>query len=487
MAPHTIEENGTHNGTHNGTNGTNGTQNGAQNPFAWRQVGPLKYSRPLGDMDKAFVTLGGFGHKLDTECGTIDCVTSFTYQSTTQPDVAKAVREVWKYMRFEYSVLGAIVDRKNQTMDYYPITSDAELEEWTDKTFHVVKWPTFDAVSLPKPDVLPALYFSEKNAATHEYEIIPHSGHWRIDGFGGYQFLDRLFDHLSSGVRVTSIPSIQEQVEKLPITVEEMAKVPTTPSPEAVALVAKSSKLVSSHMPSVGMPLSHSPTALPGPVQNARVALSKEATIGLLKRCKIKGVRFNGALNAAFVLALRKLAPESHKNRDYVAFVPLSIRSILPPPYSGPDYCVSASVLPIPLVHPRGLGFNEMSENFQRACAVRILPEFLASVRLQAAAFEKAVGFQAPEEWGPNTTAFLNPLGDIGAFLRLERDTDIAKIHVTDAYPSTHIMAKEIPIYAYTFSGELTFMANYNEAYYSHDEVINLIQTFLATLDEQLK
>ena len=97
------------------------------------------------------------------------------------------------------------------------------------------------------------------------------------------------------------------------------------------------------------------------------------------------------------------------------------------------------------------------------------------------------VGFQPPKEWGPITTTFLNPLGDMGMFVKLDRDLGVAKVSVTDIFPSTHIVAKENPIYAYTLRGKLHLIANYNEAYYSHNELLRLMETFLDTLDEQLK
>ena len=459
------------------------------NQYGWRQVAPLQYSRPLGDMEKAFATLGAFGHAHDSECSAIDFPTTFTYESTTEPDVTKAVRRVWQLMRLEFLTIGATVDMKTKTMVYPAITSELDLEKFADETFHVVPWPfkTFDAVSLPKPSPVGFLYFCQKTPGSNVYEILPHTAHWRVDGFGGIQFVDKFLSALSAGARVTSIPSIQEQVDKLPATVEEMASIPETPSPEATALVAESTETMSNHMPSIGMRLTRPPTSRPGPVQNARVKLNKEETMKLMKGCKSKGVKFMGALNAAFVLALRKIAPENHKHRNYVSFIPISIRAMMPEPYGGADYCMSASVFPVPLTQPYGSGFHEMATNFQKACDVRNLPEFLSSVRLRASMFEKMVDFKPPEEWGPNTTAFLNPLGDIGVFVKPDRDLGVAKISVIDAFPSTHVMAKENPIYTYIFRGELHFIANYNEAYYSHHELIRLMETFLYTLEEQLR
>ena len=466
-----------------------GTQNTPQNHFAWREVAPLQYSRPLGDMEKVFVAFSTYGRQFGTECAAIDGVYTFTYEPATESNVIDAMRHALKLLRLEFLTLGATVDGRNQTMNYHPITSNFELEAWIDETFHVVPWPfkPFDAVSLPKPSILPGFYLGEKTPGSNEYELVLHSAHWRMDGIGTHVFVNRLFNYLSSGAGVTTIPSVQQQVERLPPTIEEIGSIPTTPSPEATALVTESAETMSSHMPSAGMALSHSPSSPPGPVQNAHVIISKEATTSLMRRCKSKGVRFNPALNAAFVLALRKITPESHKNRDYVGIVPVSIRSMLPKPYNGEDYSVSASVLSIPLVQPRGLGFHELAENFQRTCNVKDSPEFLNSVRARTSMFHSLVGWQPPEEWGPITTALFNPMGDLGMLIKPERDFGVAKVSVTQVLCSTHIIGRENPVYAYTFRGQLNLTANYNEAYYSHEELIRFMEIILDTFDEQLK
>lgn len=471
--------------------------------LAWTETSPGHYTRSLGEIEKFFVLMGAAGHPIDRDCASLSGMVTVTYRpkikrsdpSKDPPsswDIVRAARHAWMQLRADLTAQAVELNPEEQTLSYDAITSQADLEEWADRTF-ILGFPPLtpeDVAAASKPTIGPAVmtFFPDPSSDTHR--LIFHTTHWRFDAQGSLQLVERYLDLLTEvnlDDTTIPIPSQKEQAERLTPPFEAVCGVPTMFSDETTKKIEEEFAHCRRNFPSLGMPIPDAQYPfMPASARATKITLSKEMTKRVFAACKANKVTLTGAFNAAMVMALQELAPREHKGRSYAFASPVSLRAAVPWPYFTSAHCVGVYVSAVLNVQEPGHDFLQMCQNFEKSYAARSSRDFLMESVKRVTELANFLVMERPEEWGIDTKPMLNALGQAERMITEHRTSPHSSVTIGDMLPAIDVLTPENPMYVYTWRRELTLCTCYNDAYYTEQRIHQFMDRIFSVLEREL-
>lgn len=223
-------------------------------------------------------------------------------------DPVTASRVAWLSARYQYPLLASSIGDLKRV---YHIGPDEELSSWLEETFvvHAAEEPCQNADQLRR-DLRPVKR-AQLHVLPHSREMIVHIGHDVLDGHAMLFLVDKLLQELSApspdvtfGTEQANLPPPLCLAANIPpVTENEESQVKKSLNDWFAALPWLSIKAVNTDEP-------------PGDTTAQRQKLSVNESKAVITSAKAKGFTPIHAVEAAAILALAELDPESH-NKSY--------------------------------------------------------------------------------------------------------------------------------------------------------------------------
>lgn len=402
--------------------------------------------------------------------------------------LGELLREAWTRLRFDFPALSVFEDGGKKT---YLEATPANVKAWADNTF----WVNDGAVSARHVVAvlhlrkLPCLIYVSRSS-----EVLFHGSHWRIDALGACMVLDRLFSIVSilaelAGATQESLgqPRWELEHEHLSPSLEDAygcAKEPT-PSTEAKAEEIRRRNFDTAY-PTAGLPYRGDLSTPPGLHRCQTVAFGKYASEQLVRACKTRGFSVTAAVHAASAVAVWDSAAADTPGCDsYSTLVAVNVRPLLPG--SASTYTCGTYVTGITHTLQRGDERDFESWCRQLTSGYRgdwdpatYMPALRSIYRVHGETLAALASSGAARPPASNVT--VSSLGVIDGYLR----ADHGAVQVDTFHLGSAIMGRQPTLYIWTYRGSLTLSVDYNEAYYSAEQIAAFLESVTSCLSKEL-
>ncbi|KAH8784880.1 hypothetical protein F5883DRAFT_533713 [Diaporthe sp. PMI_573] len=300
--------------------------------------------------------------------------------------------------------------------------------------------------------------------------------------------LDRLFGILSEVSQATpeslELPLWELEHEHLSPSLEDAygsAKVPT-PSIEAKAEEARQRNFEKSY-PSTGLPYQGNQSTTPGNSRCQTVAFGKEVSDQLVRACKAYGFTVTAAVHAACAASVLSCAADTSCD-TYSTVVSANLRPLLPG--SASTYTCGTYVTGITHTLQRGDDFGSWCRQLTGGYRGDWdPPAYMDALRSIYQVHGKALaGLAASGARPPASNVTVSSLGLLDEkYLR----ADHGIIQVETFHLGSAIMGRQPTLYIWTFQGCLTLSVDYNESYYSEQQIADLLESIGTCLGKELE
>lgn len=396
--------------------------------------------------------------------------------------LGEMLRQAWTRLRFDFPGLTVFEDGGRKM--YFEPTA-ANIKTWAGDTFWIEKEAesaryVVTALHLRK---LPCLVFVARSS-----EVLFHCSHWRIDALGTCMVLDRLFEILAELSKATpgslEPPCWDLEYEHLSPSLEDAygSAKGSTPSIEAKAEEVRQRNFEKSY-PSAGLPYQGDESTTPGNSRCKTVAFGKEVSDQLVRACKTHGFTVTAAVHAACAASVLNCVADTSCG-SYSTVVSANLRPLLPGAASTPT--CGTYVTGITHTLRRGDDFGswcrQLTDGYRGDWDPPTYMDALRSiyhVHGKALADLAALGARPPAS---NVT-----VSSLGLLDDIYLHADHGLIKVETFHLGSAIMGRQPTLYIWTFQGCLTLSVDYNEAYYSEQQIATLLENIGTCLGKELE
>lgn len=404
------------------------------------------------------------------------------------PLLGEKLMQAWARLRFDFPGLAVYEDGGKKT---YLEATTANIKLWINDTFwiddqadaarHIVT-----GLHLRK---LPCLVFVSRSS-----EVLFHCSHWRIDALGACMVLDRLFSilaRLAEGTMPESLesPSRELEYERLPISLEDAYGSATIPTPktEATAEEIRQRNFITAY-PSAGLLYKGDKSDPPKASRCQTVTFTKDQSEQFIRACKTRGFTVTATVHAACAASVLGSKETNDCSVDtycdsYSTVVSVDLRPLLPGTAS--TYACGTYVTGITHTLQRGDDFEswcrQLTSGYRGDWDPSSYMDALRSIyRIHG---ETLADLAASGARPPASNVTVSSLGVIDdKYLR----ADHGVIQVEAFHLGSTILGRQPTLYIWTFRDCLTLSVDYNEAYYSVDQVSSLLDGIGSCLAKEM-
>ena len=273
--------------------------------LSWTESSPGVWTRELDATEAHFTSMGSTAKAYGREFGLLSVVLKVDFNGA---DLATSSGVAWLSARYQYPLLASSISNLKRV---YHIGSDEELESWLGETFivHTTEEPYRNADQLRR--ALRPVKRAQLHVLPHSHELVLHTGHDVLDGHAMLFLVNKLLQELN-------VPSpdvtFGTEAANLPPPLCIAANIsPTTDSEEAQVKKSFDDWFEARPWLSIKAVNTNKP---PGDTTAQRQKLSESETKAVIAGAKAKGFTSTHVVEAAAILALAELDPESH-NKSY--------------------------------------------------------------------------------------------------------------------------------------------------------------------------
>ncbi|KAF6222866.1 hypothetical protein HO133_000917 [Letharia lupina] len=445
--------------------------------MAWTADTPGTFRKELGGLEKIYRFMStAFKHTGQEHWGLYTvCAVDF---GPILHSPAKALRDAWKALRFEFPALALTLDGYDAV---YTLPTADIVEEWAQKTFIVEQnqQPDEIIVDYPLRD-LPALYYLPATS-----EVLFLASHWRVDAAGCCLLLDRLFALV---VQQPDIASLQwgPDLHKISPSLEDAAGSPEATSPEIEDMAQRvTSNFEQKAIRSIGLSYKGDRTTPPARPANRSIVLTPESSEALIKACKERQISVSAVIYAALAEIMFALTSIDGAT-EYSTIMAVNMRPYLKAPFNSPAHSVRTYVSSITPAVRRDSTFRERTVTLTQYFKTWHTNEFSQALREIYKRSSRAL-LTAPRPPGPPPNPpsgiTLSSLGVIDHFLTGEYD---GAVSVKRFRFGVSMLNRQMLLYLWTFRGQVHLSINYNDAYYDASTPQEVLDRIPATLETEL-
>ncbi|CAF9926181.1 hypothetical protein IMSHALPRED_006887 [Imshaugia aleurites] len=444
----------------------------------WKMVSEGRFERPLGETEKLLWLIGAsafaFGkdewHLFTTARLHLGC------EALLGDEAVAALRKAWKSLRFEHPSIAVITDGATLTYDVPDVSS---LEQWADKTF-IVDRDTEEA-----EDVIASIGPCEQaqlHVLPHTRQIVLHTAHWRSDGRGLPQLLDRLL-HFMTHPQLSSL-RWGEETSRLTICLEDAANMIDQVSPADQARVKEMAGQLLKGSPALTISCIGDTDTQPGSPRRCLLSLTALQTAALISTCRARNLTVTAAVHAAIATTNIAHATLSSKGLDYRSSIRRDLRARLKEPHNSP---ASAAAL-----FNTATIFSLPADGTWTDFAKHLTDEYRGSYddeqfRLHRVYYRQLVAditHAATESSGTARAADvdISSIGLVENLLRREYGEGPGLVQVEDMAVSVNTCSRQAAVFVFTFRDCLNLYMTYNEAFYARE----YMKRFLTEIKERL-
>ncbi|KAI0889002.1 uncharacterized protein GGS22DRAFT_152891 [Annulohypoxylon maeteangense] len=479
------------------------------------------FSRPLGALEKMTESISEVRGSTNREHTAFFTIVQVRFPPTLT-NMEEYIASAWEEVGRQFPVLRAEASPPNKSDSHkQPMIT---LKSWNESNFRT----SFSAhPDCPNVDVLFSAPSPRRSTATCHWlpdpgQIVIRTSHWRTDGFGlvllAEAFLSTLANKLQTGLDVHLDNDLTEPPLTVPSTLEDLVQMYVRGPQGEASDADELAKIFVDGGRSIGFPTRPgADTAAPSVCGRAALRIDAENTANLVNACRAQGVSVTSALNAAVIRTTARF-PQDPGADSYVFFAPVDLRGALIA--AGAQGCsqpagnyVSGMPLRIDGVAKQlengdsmpSKSFGELAHELRAIYSQDITrykrpgeagAKTLSLLQLTEPYIEKMTElfsmFPSPGCPFPRTPV-ISSFGKMDALIKKEYcgssdgATDAPKLYVTDFWVSCDCATPMIIFNPYSWCGEFTLLAAWDDSYYSREFVIDILKKTIAELSEGLE
>lgn len=414
-------------------------------------------------------------------------------------DVAAALLNAWKALRFEFPALTLIPDGYEAV---YPSASQEgkvgvqnAVDDWVQKTFRVDPLLTVEEILANyKLHDLPELIWLPATS-----QVVLLVSHWRCDGLGTCMLLNRLFQLVSakaSGI-VPEDWTVGKDLAKISPSIEDAAGAPMISNPEIEETARELSKFGEKTLKTIGVPYNGDRTTLPSQTAMQVTTFTAESTKTLVDACRARKITVAAAIHAALATAAFELT-SAREVDEYITVMAVSFRPYLQKPYNTEAHACRTYVTGIAPEVSKKASFEEQTTTLTNLFKNWHTDKMSRALRELYRRASQALLSPPPRPAGPppNPPSGIthSNLGVVDQFIKSKyyggdqdsESDDPPVIEVTGFRFGVSVLTRQMMLYPWTFRGQLSFSINYNNAYYDFDAADKVILRIQQKLEEEL-
>ena len=455
--------------------------------MSWEKLGDGRFERPLGETEKLVWLIGAStlaAGRDEWHLFTTARIRFGSEQSLGDEAVA-ALSKAWKSLRFDHPSIAVITDGVKLT---YQVSDTDSLEDWTEKTFIVER-----EASEPE-DIIACVEPCEQlqlHVLPHAGQIVLHTAHWRSDGRGLPQLLDRLLyilTHPESG-------SLQwgEEVSRLTISLEDAADMANQVSPADQVRVQEMATRLLKGSPALTISSLGDPETQPGPPRRCLLTLSAPETATLVSSCKARSLTVTAAVHAAIATVNIAHATPNSQTLDYRSSIRRDLRSRLRAPHNTPFSAAAlyntATIISLPAASAT---WSDLAKRLTDEYRDNYDDELF---RLHRVYYRQLVAdiTRAAIEGGGTARAADVDISSIGLVENLVcrdygelRSSAMGMVQVEEVRVSVNTCSRQAAVFVFTFRDRLNLYMTYNEAFHAKGDMEGFLSEVKGTLVAQL-
>lgn len=450
----------------------------------WTETRPGHWERHVDHIEDYFVTVAD----LTRPVGGDHFSTSFGAQIKFQPDKAlgeieSALKQAWAALRFDLPQLASIVE--DRRMIYETLPDDLTMQEWLSCTVVI------NTSSNSSAELFPRLHQSPKQAMLHylpkSSEVVIHTAHWRLDGYGATLLLSQLLQHVVE--LPTSTITFGSEPTRLYPSHFVLLKAPENPPESSQKITDQSIFDYVTHLPSIQIPsvTGATPKLVPA-THRQEITLNQQQTADLIASAKARGVSLTVVAHAAMIRATKAMNPDItlDESAKYACICPVSIRDLLPTPYDGPAYAASVAMTGVPIGF-MSTTFNKDIDRLQDLYRNELKhPGRIEGLRAFQNKMTESLKQPPVVDIPTPTHPTLNSLGLIERYLKQSYQGKDGEVKVDKFWVGTGVVDHTVWVYIWTWKEQLTISATYNTGMYDDHTIEDFLRQFLEVLTQKL-
>ena len=434
--------------------------------LSWTESSPGLWSRGLDSTEAHFVAMGAAGKPYGREFGFLSILLKLDFGGA---DPVTAARNAWLSIRYQHPLLASSIEGSKRV---YRVASDTELMSWLQETF--ITYP--DRRSDQTAEELRLELRPTKRAQLHvlpqSQEIVLHAGHDVLDGHSMLILVNTLLRELHSPTLSFEVGS---EAANLPLPLCRSAKIPPTTEKQE-AQIKQSLNEWFAALPWLSIPAVNTDKP-PGNTKAQRQKLTKAESRAVIAAAKAKGFSPTHVVEAAAILAMAALDPESC-GKSYGSCGIFSLRQQCEPRWRN-------SVIPYLTIYPLVIHPTVFEDTAAQLKAYYTglkadTNQLLSLVEPTFHAFASMAS--TPTAPGSNRMVALSSIGRFEPMLQsVYGTTKLEDLWLMYETPSACVNS-----FLWTWDGVLSWQVVYNETYYEEDVITKWIATTKEILFERL-
>jgi len=391
------------------------------------------------------------------------------------------LREAWKSLRFDHPSIAVITDG---TILTYKVPDADSLEHWTKKTFVVDR-----DVEIAE-DVLASAAPCEQmqlHVLPHVGQIVLHTAHWRSDGRGMPQLLDRLLYVLTH----PQSSSLQwgEEVSRLTISLEDAAEMVDQVSPADQVRVQNMAAQLLKGSPALTISCLGDSDTQAGIPRRALLVLTVSQTAALVSTCKARDLTVTSAVHAAVATTNLAHATLASRALCYRSSIRRDLRARLKEPHNSVASAAALVNTATIVSLPAHRTWTDLAKRFTDEYRSSYDDE---TFRLHRVYYRQLVAdiTQAAKEGGGTLRAAdvdISSIGLLEDLMRREYGEKCNMIQVQEVRVSVNTCSRQAAVFVFTFCDCLNLYMTYNEAFYTKESMEGFLEDVKKTLVAELE
>ena len=450
--------------------------------MSWKMVSDGRFERPLGETEKLLWLIGtsASGVAKDEWHLFVSAKFRFGSEQSFNDEIVAALREAWKRLRFDHPSIAAITDGTTIT---YDVPDPFSLEKWTEKTFIIdrdAKEPEDIITSIGPCDQ------AQLHVLYHARQLVLHTAHWRSDGRGLPQLLDRLFYNLTHPT--PGHLKWGEEFGRLTLSLEDAADMIDQVSPGDQARVREMAVRLLKDSPALTIPCLGNADSQAASPRRCLLILTAAQTRTLVSACKARNITVTAAVHAAIAATNIAHATPDSKDLDYRSSIRRDLRVRLKAPHNSHASAAAlfntATIVNLPADGTWNDFAYRLTEEYRNNYddelfrLHRVYYRQLVADITQAAAKGEGTARAADVD--------ISSIGLVENLVRREYGEGPGLVQVEEVRVSVNSCSRQAAVFVFTFWDCLNMYMTYNEAFHTKESMEKFLESIKETLVAQL-
>jgi 15-O-acetyltransferase Tri3 len=447
--------------------------------MTWNETNSGNLRSELGQVEKVYRNISTLFLPLNKEHWVIHCICTL---QALPGNIVDSLRNAWKTLRFEYPDIGVIPD--GVAYKTYSTVDGLDLQNWLDETFFVQHEGTAkDIIEAAKPNSFPSLYYFPTSR-----EVLFLSAHWRIDGVGTLNVLDRLFSMVANDVvdPAATLPWGTEHGGLSPCLEDaigassEYSDEMRTYARDAIADFHKNA------VQKTSFPFKGDMKTPPASSLNETVQFTATSTSAIIQACKSRQISVTAAVHTALAEVYFEYTGPEDTESDYTTATSVNMRKYLPSPYNSSSHPFQPYVTSITPTVSRHSSFAERTAALMADYTDWYNEDFRKCLRLIYQYHADALSMPPAPGSPPRPPPSGLSLSSLGLVEKLLRADFADNLRLDRIHFGVSMLTRQILLYVWTFNNQLTLSVNYNDAYYDQATIYDVLRRMVKALEQGL-